>query len=677
MSLNRISYLESWIRNPAAFRRQHPHDVSSSLVDGSDDSDAYQDLPEESLSSSFQSTFSPPSVSHRLNFNPYAGPAWGQASVDDADDDRTSISSSTTRPPRRNNVEEAPGRLFADKLREWTVLETTGAFEVSPVKRICQVCIAVIYCFLSAGIVFGFAALKPVLIAEGVYRQLCPPDNEEDVCYSQQLRLNLMFTIAAVATNVAALPVGAILDTHGPRVCGVIGSLSLIVGSLLFGLATRFPFDAYIPGYLFLSLGGPFIFISSFHLSNTFPARSGLILSLLTGAFDASSALFLIFRLVNEATHGEFTTSIFFSIYLLVPFFILAAQLSLMPATSYKTAGELVQEAHAHITAEAHDRVDDSIQDSHEGQRQRDDRRAHRQHVVSQIHDLLSDVEDDESALSTNIHSLSQPPANKATAPTPNTSNNAARGIWGALHGRSALTQLRTPWFILITLFTILQMLRINYFVATLRQQYTYLLSSPSAAAHLNAVFDILLPLGGLVAVPLIGTILDTTSTPTVLFVLVAVATLIGALGCIRHSLAAGYANIALFVLYRPFYYTAVSDYAAKVFGFQTFGKVYGLIICLAGLGNFAQTGLDAMTFRLFGQDPVPVNALLTTVTLGVGMALVGFVWSRERVMRTSATATAEISTEEGEDLDGVARRDWEREPLVRPGAGSYGSALP
>lgn len=677
MSLNRVSYLESWIRNPAAFRRQHSHDVSSSLVNESDDSDAYQDLPEESLSSSFQSTFNPPSVSHRLNFNPYAGPAWGQASVDDADDDRTSISSSTTKPPHRNDFEEAPGRRFADKVREWTALETTGAFEVSPVKRISQVCVAVIYCFLSAGIVFGFAALKPVLIAEGVYRQLCPPDNQEDVCYSQQLRLNLMFTIAAVATNVAALPVGAILDTHGPRVCGVVGSLSLIVGSLLFGLASRLPFDAYIPGYLFLSLGGPFIFISSFHLSNTFPARSGLILSLLTGAFDASSALFLIFRLINEATQRGFTTSIFFMIYLLVPLFVLGAQLSLMPATSYKTAGELVQQAREHISAEAHDRVDDSIEDSHEGQRQRDDRRAHRHQVVSQIHELLSDVEDD-SALATDISNLSQPTANKATASTPTPNPQPASGVWGALHGRSALAQLRTPWFILITLFTILQMLRINYFVATLRQQYTYLLS-PSAAAHLNAVFDVLLPVGGLLAVPLIGTILDTTSTPTVLFVLVAVATLIGALGCVRHSLAAGYANIVLFVLYRPFYYTAVSDYAAKVFGFQTFGKVYGLIICLAGLGNFAQTGLDTMTFRLFGQDPVPVNALLTAVTLGVGVVLVGFVWSRARVMRTAATVTAEISTEEEGGLDGIVRRDWEREPLVRPGGGggSYGSVVP
>ncbi|KAL4897503.1 major facilitator superfamily domain-containing protein [Aspergillus ambiguus] len=672
MSLNRVSYLESWIRSPAAFRR---HDVES---DNSDE--AYQDLPEDSLSSSYQSAFGPPSVSHRLNFNPYAGPGWGQASAEGAEYDRISISSSASRHPQhRNDEQEAPGRHFADKLREWTALDTTGAFEVTPTKRITQVCIAVIYCFLSAGIVFGFAALKPVLIAEGIYRQLCPPNSHEDVCYSQQLHLNLMFTIAAVATNVAALPVGAILDTHGPRVCGVIGSLSLIVGTLLFGLASRLPFDAYIPGYLFLSLGGPFVFISSFHLSNTFPARSGLILSLLTGAFDASSAIFLLFRLINEATHGGFTTPTFFAIYLLVPLFILTAQLSLMPATSYKTAGELVQQAQAHITADAHDRIDDSIADTDE----RDHRRAHRHHVISQIHDLLSDVDVDSDSDSILATTIRRPPKTQPR-PHPSTTTTAPSiprdGIWGVLHGQSALTQIRTPWFLLITLFTILQMLRINYFVATLRQQYTILLSSPERAATLNAVFDILLPVGGLLAVPLIGTILDTTSMPVVLFVLVAVATLIGALGCIRHSLAAGYANVVLFVLYRPFYYTAVSDYAAKVFGFRTFGKVYGLIICLAGVGNFAQTALDALTFRAFARDPVPVNVLLTVVTFVVGVVLVGFVWSRGQTWARAGDAAGALG-DEGQ-VEGVVARDWEREPLV-PGGGSqtvsgpYGSVAP
>jgi hypothetical protein len=481
-----------------------------------------------------------------------------------------------------------------------------------------------------------------------------------------------MFTIAAVATNVSALPVGTVLDAYGPRVCGLIGSLCLALGAGLFAFARQLPFDGYIPGYLLLSLGGPFVFISSFHLSNTFPTRSGLILSTLTGAFDASSSLFLVFRLLNEHTGGYVSSQKFFLVYLVVPVFILAVQITVMPATSYKTAGELVQQASAHVADELADRVDGTNQDA---ERERFDRRAHRQSIVSQIQGLL---DDGTSSIRSGIHgsvfqplvnpsqpSTEQPQAQPVPANTPSTHTS---GVWGVLHGKSALQQLATPWFILITLFTVLMMLRINYFVASLRQQYNYLLD-PVLARQINSAFDILLPVGGLLSIPFIGTFLDTFKTRTVLAILVVTATAIGVLGCIPNSMAAAYGNIVLFVLYRPFYYTAVSDYAAKVFGFQTFGKVYGLIICLAGVGNFAQAGLDALTLKGFGGDPVPVNAVLTLSVAVVGGALVAFVsWKTAVIARGGVETTAEMRASRngnGVQPESVLTRDWETRPLL------------
>jgi MFS family permease len=160
-------------------------------------------------------------------------------------------------------------------------------------------------------------------------------------------RLNLMFTIAAVGTNVCALPVGTILDRYGPRVSGIIGSILIAAGCLLLAFAwdMKGNFDAYITGYLLLALGGPFVFISSFQLSNTFPKYSGLILALLTGAFDTSSAVFLIYRLVYEASNGSFWPKKFFLVYLIVPAFILVVQLFIMPSQSYKTVGEMLPPA--------------------------------------------------------------------------------------------------------------------------------------------------------------------------------------------------------------------------------------------------------------------------------------------------------------------------------------------
>ncbi|KAJ5389079.1 Protein FMP42 [Penicillium cataractarum] len=619
MSLPRISFLEGWERTPAAafLRGNEPQSDT--------ESDTYQDLPDDaSIASSFPSTYS------RLNFNPYAGPGWSESAVDDRDDRPSllgslGLSPTTTRETTRAEPErglhlESPTPPVAVLKEPFWLSDTRGAFEVSPARRIVQVCLAVIYCFLAAGVVFGFAALKPVLIKEHVYRNLCSReelDNEVAVCNGQEIKLNLMFTIAAVVTNVSALPVGTILDAYGPRVSGIIGSFCLAIGATIFALAEQLPFDGYIPGYLLLSLGGPFVFISSFQLSNTFPKRSGLILSMLTGAFDASSALFLIFRLLNEATDGLVSTRTFFLAYLIVPVFILAVQLTIMPSTSYKTAGELVQQASAQVVDEMHDRIDDRIHDRDEGERQRTIRREHRQSIVHQIQDLLDDgTASIVSGINNSVFNSPLRPASplqelnnrshsplpqKQTQPLPKPQQTNTSGVWGVLHGHSALSQLRTPWFILITAFTILMMLRINYFVATLRSQYTSLLHSGAKAAQINTLFDIALPIGGLLSIPFIGTFLDKLRTATVLAILVCVATLIGILGCIPDSMGAAYANIALFVLYRPFYYTAVSDYAAKVFGFQTFGKVYGLVICLAGVGNFAQAGLDAVTLGRFG----------------------------------------------------------------------------
>lgn len=484
---------------------------------------------------------------------------------------------------------------------------TKTAYTISKTTRILQVTLAVLYCLLAAGPVFGFAALKPVLVSEGVYRDQCTQEELDEgeggyTCYNQELRLNLMFTVAAVSTNVCALPVGAVLDRYGPRIASLVGVVFISLGALNMAFAGDLPFDGYIPGYLFLALGGPFVFISSFQLSNTFPKHSGLILALLTGAFDTSSAVFLVYRLIYEKTEGNFTPKKFFLVYLVVPALILVAQLLVMPSQGYKTVGQLAKQAEV-PTLDTEDsdtpvEEDDTLRES----------------TASESTTLLNNQKSPEQ-----VHAEDQKQAKSG-------------GVWGALHGKTALQQVMTPWFVLITLFTVIQMTRINYFVATIRTQYTEMLHSHPKAVQVNDFFDIALPLGGVIAVPFIGLVLDHTSTTFVLGLLVTVATTIGVLGVVPEMWAA-YANICLFVLYRPLYYTAVSDYSAKVFGFATFGKVYGLIICLAGLFNFSQAGLDTLTHRKFHNDPVPVNVLLLGVALVVGIALVGYVGRKSYTM--------------------------------------------
>jgi MFS family permease len=425
-----------------------------------------------------------------------------------------------------------------------------------------------------------------------------------------------MFTVAAVATNVAALPVGAILDHFGPRVCGIIGGLFLAAGALLMAYAQDVPFDGFLLGYVLLALGGPFTFISSFQLSNAFPRKSGLILALLTGAFDSSSALFLVYRLLFDATEGSFGHQRFFLAYLIVPAVIIILQLVLMPSKSYKTVGELIDQAGAAIQAQTDSQpFDDQVDEETALLRDEHLEREHlRQAVMADVESILGSVKGDE-----------QVEAEER--------KNTRSGVWGVLHDQTVLQQISSPWFILICLFTVVQMTRINYFVATIRPQYEAIFGDLEKAIQINNFFDIALPLGGIISIPFIGLTLDNLSTLVVLSTLVSFATIIGVLGMLPYMWAA-YMNILLFVIYRPFYYTAVSDYSAKVFGFRTFGTVYGLIICLSGLLNLSQSGLDVLFHTTFHGNPLPVNLMLLALGLAIGALLTIYVAIQLRRMR-------------------------------------------
>ncbi|KAK3684432.1 hypothetical protein LTR37_020272, partial [Vermiconidia calcicola] len=409
------------------------------------------------------------------------------------------------------------------------------------------------------------------------------------------------------------LPVGTILDRYGPRVAAVMGAISLTIGSLLMGFAFYIPeFDGYIVGNVFLALGGTFIFVPSFAIANAFPRFSGTIVATVTGAFDASAAVFLFYRLSYEATDGSFTPEKFFFGFLAVPVVILLAQFTLMNEDAYKTVPQLEAklEKEQDATRDVHD-SDDDMSDN-EVRLLRNRRRVHRESKLQELDKLLGDAHE------------RQERAHKAE------DRLVHSGVWGVLHGKSATEQMLSPWFILITLLTVLQMLRMNFFIATIKSQYQAMLGSKALGRQINAFFDVALPVGGVAATPVIGLLLDNVSTATMLAILVAMVTAVGVVGSLPF-LWAGYCNVILFVLLRPLYYSAMSDYAAKVFGFATFGRVYGCIIALSGVVNLTQPLIDAMDHELFNDNPIPVNAFLASLGFVFGTSLVVYVWRQGR----------------------------------------------
>ena len=106
-----------------------------------------------------------------------------------------------------------------------------------------------------------------------------------------------MFSIATTCTNLASLPIGLFLDSFGSKWTIGSGALLFTIGCCLFGFSSSV-FPMYTIGYVFMGIGGPFIYIGSLNLSFAFPKKSGFIMAALTGAFDSSSFIFLgIFKL--------------------------------------------------------------------------------------------------------------------------------------------------------------------------------------------------------------------------------------------------------------------------------------------------------------------------------------------------------------------------------------------
>jgi len=85
------------------------------------------------------------------------------------------------------------------------------------------------------------------------------------------------------------------------------------------------------------------------------------------------------------------------------------------------------------------------------------------------------------------------------------------------------------------------------------------------------------------------------------------------------------------------------SNYTTKIFGFRTFGRVYGAIICSSGVVNFAQYGLDYLTHIQFKGNPVPVNILFTASSLVVGVPLVTFVYIAGKRLQEQESTEPEI----------------------------------
>lgn len=82
------------------------------------------------------------------------------------------------------------------------------------------------------------------------------------------------------------------------------------------------------------------------------------------------------------------------------------------------------------------------------------------------------------------------------------------------------------------------------------------------------------------------------------------------------------------------------------MFGFATFGRIYGTVICVSGLAQLVQPALDAAMHGPLHEDPVPLNVAFAVSGTVFSAALTVFVY-----VQTRQNA---VAGKEGEEVEGV-----------------------
>ncbi|XP_051925271.1 equilibrative nucleobase transporter 1-like [Hippocampus zosterae] len=161
-------------------------------------------------------------------------------------------------------------------------------------------------CLCFAGILFGWASLVFVLKKEGYFNYLCVNStgiNGSQVldCSGQDEQLSLVFTIASFMNNFLTVASGFIFDHFGTTVARLLGIGFHTVGTLMVAFSNSALSVLLFPALSFIAVGGIMLLITNMQVGNLFGTRRSTIITLYNGAFDSSSALFIIIKLLYES----------------------------------------------------------------------------------------------------------------------------------------------------------------------------------------------------------------------------------------------------------------------------------------------------------------------------------------------------------------------------------------
>ena len=209
------------------------------------------------------------------------------------------------------------------------------------IKPLLSIITGVLECLMCAGLIFGWSSLSSVLIKEkyfGCATTVSNPGNATNIslvntsdmgnfndtdlkCSTQQESLNFVFAIASSLLCLSTILNGSLFDRFGTFYSRLLASFMFLTASILMIISTPLSSNILYVAMCLYAVGGNILIMTNIQLGNLyFHARSSII-TLLNGALDSSSFMFLLIKLVSDS--GISLSSIFIGIACLTVFQII------------------------------------------------------------------------------------------------------------------------------------------------------------------------------------------------------------------------------------------------------------------------------------------------------------------------------------------------------------------
>ncbi|XP_050968506.1 solute carrier family 43 member 3a [Labeo rohita] len=445
-------------------------------------------------------------------------------------------------------------------------------------------------CLCFAGVVFGWASLVFVLKTDGYFSDLCinATDASGELgtdCSLQDERFSLVFTVASFMNNFLTLPNGFLYDHFGTMATRFLAIFLYTTGTLIVSLSSKALSFLLFPALSFIAVGGILFLMTNMQVGNLFDSHRSTIITVYNGAFDSSSVIFLIIKVLYE--RGVSLRSSFF--------FLLACNLIHLLRTLF-----LMPKSHIPYPIPDDYKYGMSCAKSHS-------------YNVEQY-----EAERDPS--SDRGRSAAAEPLETDTLQLTENSE------------KDSFKSCVLSWFFLWHLIWLSAMqLRHYFFIGTLNPMLNRLANhDPDTVSEYTNAFAFT-QFCGVLCAPWNGLLMDRhkrkpldpgVSEREADLRSSVLSLLLTSLQCLLFSICASipflplqYFTFILQVLNRSFLYGGNAAFISIAFPARHFGKLYGLVMSLSAVVSLLQYPCFALN-KVLGGDPLYVNIILTVLTL-------------------------------------------------------------